>query len=61
MIDDATLKEKMDQLMELAESRFLAEFHQLVEQRRRKTWHDKHIKKKSFKIGDHVLLYDSKF
>lgn len=32
MIDDAYLKERMEQLMELDESRFLAEFHQLVEQ-----------------------------
>jgi hypothetical protein len=25
------------------------------------TWHDKHIKKKSFKKGDWALLYDSRF
>lgn len=61
MTDDETLKERMEELMELDESRFLVEFHQSVEQRRQKAWHDRHIKKKAFRVGDHVLLYDSKF
>jgi hypothetical protein len=33
----------------------------VVIQRQRETWHDKHIKKKSFKKGDWALLYDSRF
>lgn len=61
MTDDTSLKERMEQQMELDESRFLVEFHQSVEQRREKAWHDRHIKKKAFKVGDHVLLYASKF
>lgn len=47
--------------MELDESRFLVEFHQLVEQISHKYWHDRHIRKKSFEVGDQVLLYDKKF
>ena len=27
----------------------------------KKEWHDKHIKKNHFQIGDVVILYDSKF
>jgi hypothetical protein len=30
-------------------------------ERKRQSWHDRHIKKKSFKEGDLVLLYDNKF
>jgi len=47
--------------MELDETRFLVEFHQLVEQRRKKSWHDRYIKGKSFEVGEHVLLYDNRF
>jgi hypothetical protein len=36
-------------------------FHQEVQKARGKTWHDRHIKRKSFKEGDLVLAYDSKF
>jgi len=61
MISDATLKEGMDQIMELDESRFLAQFQKSVEQRRKKSWHNRHIKKKTFTVGDHALLYDNKF
>jgi hypothetical protein len=35
--------------------------HTTVIQQQRVTWHDKHIKKKSFKKGDWALLYDSRF
>lgn len=48
-------------MKELDETRFLAEFHQSVEQRRQKAWHDRHIKKKSFEVIDQVLLYHNKF
>jgi hypothetical protein len=34
---------------------------QLLFSKQRETWHDKHIKKKSFKKGDWALLYDSRF
>jgi hypothetical protein len=47
--------------MEMEEDRILARFHQEVQKARDKGWHDRHIKRKSFKEGDLVLIYDSKF
>ena len=35
-------------------------FHQQVQKARDKAWHDRHIKRKMFKEGDLVFLYDSK-
>jgi hypothetical protein len=48
-------------LVELEEDRFIAGFHQQVQKEREKAYHDRHIKKKEFKQGDLVLVYDSKF
>jgi hypothetical protein len=48
-------------LVELEEDRFIAGFHQQVQKEQEKEYHDKHIKKKTFKKGDLVLLYESKF
>jgi transposase InsO family protein len=56
-----TVKERLNQLMEMEEDRILAGFHQEVQKVRDKSWHDKHIKRKSFKEGYLVLLYDIKF
>ena len=36
-------------------------FHQQVQKQREKAWHDRHIKLRTFKVNDLVLLYDSKF
>jgi hypothetical protein len=47
--------------MMLEEYRFIAGFHQQVQEAREKAWHDRHIKQKKFQVGDSVLLYDSKF
>jgi hypothetical protein len=47
--------------MELEEERFITGFHQQVQKEREKAYHDRDIKKKAFKQGDLVLLYDSKF
>jgi hypothetical protein len=47
--------------MELEEDRFIAGFHQQVQKEQEKSYHDRHIKKKAFKQGDLVLLYDNKF
>jgi hypothetical protein len=47
--------------MKLEEDRFIAEFHQQVQKEQENNYHDIHIKKKSFKQGDLVLLYDNKF
>jgi hypothetical protein len=48
-------------LVELKEDRFIAGFHQQVQKEREKAYHDRHIKKKEFKQGDLVLVYDNKF
>jgi hypothetical protein len=46
--------------MTMEEDWILERFHQQVKKSREKSWHDKHIKKKNFKEGDLVLMYDSK-
>jgi hypothetical protein len=48
-------------LVELEEDRFIVGFHQQVQKEREKAYHDKHIKKKTLKKGNLVLVYDSKF
>ena len=61
MVDEDTVNERLLHLTRLEEDRFLAEFHQQVQKAREKAWHDRNIKQKMFKVGDLVLLYDSKF
>jgi hypothetical protein len=46
--------------MTMEEHRILEGFHQQVQKARDKSWHDRQIKKKTFKEGDLVLMYDSK-
>jgi hypothetical protein len=58
MTDDESIAARIEELMELEEARFLADFHQTMEKDRQKAWHDRHIKHKSFAQGDQVLLYD---
>jgi hypothetical protein len=48
-------------LVELEEDKFTARFHQQVQKERKKAYHDRHIKKKEFKQGNLVLVYDNKF
>jgi hypothetical protein len=48
-------------LVELEEDRFIVGYHQQVQKEREKAYHDRRIKKKAFKKGDLVLVYDSKF
>jgi hypothetical protein len=55
-----TVQERINQLMIMEEDRILAGFHQEVHKARDKSWHDRHVKRKSFKEGDLVLVYDSK-
>jgi hypothetical protein len=45
--------------MIMEEDRILAGFHQEVQKARDKAWHDRHIKRKNFKEGGLVLVYDS--
>jgi hypothetical protein len=61
MDDIGVVQERLTQLVELEEDRFIAGFHQQVQKEREKAYHDMHIKKKSFKQGDLVLVYDNKF
>ena len=49
------------QLEEIEEERSLDGFHHQVQKNREKSWHDHHIKLRTFKVNDLVLLYDSKF
>jgi hypothetical protein len=60
MTERGTVHERLNQLMTMEEDRILAGFHQQVQKARYKAWHDRHIKKKTFKEGDLVLMYDSK-
>jgi hypothetical protein len=61
MDDTGVVQERLMQLFELEEDIFIAGFHQQVQKEREKAYHDRHIKKNSFKKGDQVLVYDSKF
>jgi hypothetical protein len=61
MDDTDAVRERFTQLVELEEERFIVGFHQQVQKEREKAYHDRHIKKKAFKQGDLVLVYDNKF
>jgi hypothetical protein len=61
MDDTNIVQDRLVQLMELEEDRFIVGFHQQVQKERGKAYHDRHIKRKEFKQGDLVLLYDNKF
>ena len=61
MEDVDALEDRLLQLIHLEEERFVAGFHQNIENQRQKVWHDRHIKNKHFEVGGRVLMYDSKF
>jgi hypothetical protein len=61
MDDTSIVRERLAQLVELEEDKFISGFHQQVQKEREKAYHDRNIKKKAFKQGDLVLVYDSKF
>ena len=48
MDDTGAIQNRLAQLVELEEDRFIAGFHQQVQKEREKAYHDRHIKKKSF-------------
>jgi hypothetical protein len=54
-------KQRLQQLNELDEAHLSVVERTTTIQQQRSTWHEKHIKKKLFKKGDWVLLYDSRF
>jgi hypothetical protein len=61
MDETSSIQERLAQLVELEEDIFIVGFYQQVQKGKQKAYHDKHIKKKAFKQGDLVLMYDSKF
>ena len=61
MVDEKNVNEILLHLVGLEEDHFIASFHQQVQKAREKAWHDRHINHKTIKVGDLVLLYDSKF
>eukprot|EP00253_Pinus_taeda_P036318 PITA_36318 len=61
MTHHGALEERLAQLAELEEERFLAGFHQQVQKHCEEAWHDRHIKLRTFNVNDMVLLYDNKF
>jgi hypothetical protein len=61
MDDNGIVQERLSQLVELEENKLIAGFHQQVQKEREKAYHDKNIKKKEFRQGDPVLVYNSKF
>jgi hypothetical protein len=61
MDDTDAIHERLSQLAELEEDRFITGFHQQIQKEREKAYHDRHIKNKIFKQGDLVLLYENKF
>ena len=46
MPDVGAVKERLSQLLQLVEERFVVGYHQNVEKERQKVWHDFHIKNK---------------
>jgi hypothetical protein len=60
MIERGAVHERLNQLMTMEEDHILEGFHQQVQKARDKAWHEKHIKKKTFKEGYLVLIYDNK-
>jgi hypothetical protein len=60
MTERGAVQEILNHLMTMEEDRILAGFHQQVQKARDKAWHDRHIKNKTFKEGDLVLMYENK-
>jgi hypothetical protein len=60
MIERGAVQDRLNQLMIMEEDKIIVGFHQEVQKGRDKAWHDRHIKRKNFKEGDLVLMYDNK-
>jgi hypothetical protein len=59
-LDAAVVKQRI-QISELEEMRLKAYENASIYKERMKRWYDKRLKKKEFKEGDKVLLYNSRF
>jgi hypothetical protein len=60
MTEHGVIQERIHQLLAMEEDRILVGFHQQMQKDKDKSWHDRHIKKKTFTEGDLVFLYDNK-
>jgi hypothetical protein len=60
MTEEGIVQERLSQLLIMEEDRILAGFNQEVHKERDKAYHVRHIKRKNFKDGDLVLVYDIK-
>jgi hypothetical protein len=58
---DAAVVKRRIQISELKEMRLKADENASIYKERIKRWYDKRLKKKEFKEGDKVLLYNSRF
>jgi hypothetical protein len=61
MPEQGIVEERLSKLMIVEENRILVGLQQKVQKARDKSWHDRHIKRKIFKEGDLVLVYDNKY
>jgi hypothetical protein len=59
--DDESVAQRIADLQELEEARFLAYFHQTIEKARQKSYNDRNINNKIFMEGDKLLLYDNRY
>ena len=57
---EAARKKRKMQLSKLEECREKAYHNAKLYKERTKRWHDKRLKKKEFKLGDKVLLFNSR-
>jgi hypothetical protein len=48
MTDEELVAQRLAELQEIEETRFLEDVHQSIEKARQKSWHDRHIKTKVF-------------
>ena len=61
MIDTDAIDERLMQLIQMEEERFIVGFHQNMEKQWKRVWHNRHIRTKQFRVGRLVLMYDNKF
>ena len=59
--DEESLKDRLFKLESLDEERRMVVYNTYVAQQKRKSFYDSKLRHKEFKVGDLVLLYDSRF
>jgi hypothetical protein len=60
MTEQGAIHDMLNPLLVMEKDRILAWFHQQFQKARDKSWHDRHMNKKTFKEGNLVLMYDNK-